>query len=58
VLPEADGYEAEIAYFLKCCIERREPEFCRPEESAAAVKLARMIAEARDRRGEKIACKL
>ncbi|HPQ14363.1 MAG TPA: Gfo/Idh/MocA family oxidoreductase [Bryobacteraceae bacterium] len=57
-LPDVDGYQAEIEYFLNCCIEGKEPEFCRPEESAAAVKLTRMIAEARERKGEKIACRL
>jgi predicted dehydrogenase len=57
-LPDVDGYQAEIEYFLNCCVEGKQPEFCRPEESAAAVKLARMIAEARERKGEKIACRL
>jgi predicted dehydrogenase len=57
-LPEADGYQAEIEYFLNCCLEGRQPEFCRPEESAAAVKLTRMIAEARASKGEKITCRL
>jgi predicted dehydrogenase len=57
-LPDVDGYQAEIEYFLNCCVEGREPEFCRPEESAAAVKLARTIAEARERKGEKIECRL
>lgn len=56
-LPDVDGYQAEIEYFLNCCIEGTQPEFCRPEESAAAVKLARTIAEARERKGEKIACR-
>lgn len=56
--PENDGYQAEIEYFLDCCIHGKKPEFCAPEESAAAVKLAQSIVEARNRKGEKIACKL
>ncbi len=57
-LPEVDGYQAEIEYFLNCCLEGGEPEFCRPEESAAAVKLARLMGEAREKKGEKIPCRL
>ncbi len=53
-----DGYEAELAYFVDCCVHRRPPERCPPEQSAAAVKLTRLMVEARDRRGEKIACRI
>jgi len=57
-LPEVDGYQAELEYFISCCQEGRAPAFCPPEESAIAVKLTRLIAEARERKGEKIACNL
>ncbi len=53
-----DWYEAELQYFLECARENRRPEFCPPEESALAVKLANRMLEARTRNGEKIPCKL
>jgi predicted dehydrogenase len=55
-LPEVDGYREEIEYFIRCASENRKPEFCPPEQSAAAVKLARLMVESRSRNGEKIAC--
>ncbi len=57
-LPEKDGYQAELEYFLDCCIHNRKPEVCPPEQSAAAVKLGQLMQEARQRNGEKIPCKL
>lgn len=57
-LPETDGYQAELEYFLECAAAGREPEFCPPRESAAAVKLTRMMVESRKRNGERIECKL
>jgi predicted dehydrogenase len=53
-----DGYLAEIEYFVQCCVEGKPPERCPPAESAAAVKLARLMLEARDKQGEKIPCRL
>ena len=55
---EKDGYQAEIEYFLDCAINGRKPELCPPEESAAAVKLARLLTDARARKGEIIECNL
>jgi predicted dehydrogenase len=55
-LPVIDGYQAELEYFVDCCVNGRKPAFCPPEESAAAVKLARLIEEARARNGEKLPC--
>ncbi len=55
-LPEINGYQAELEYFLDCAIHSRKPAFCPPEESATAVKLARLMVESRKRNGEKIAC--
>ncbi len=57
-LPEVDGYQAEIAYFVETVENGRKPEFCPPQESAAAVKLARLMVDSRNRNGEKIACSL
>jgi predicted dehydrogenase len=55
-VPDADGYRAELAYFLDCAAHGSKPAACPPEESAAAVKLALLMLESRSRNGEKIAC--
>src|SRR5437868_3083130 len=55
-LPDTDGYAAEIAYFIECCRSGKAPELCPPAESAAAVALMRLLLEARNRNGERIAC--
>ncbi len=57
-MEEKDGYRAEIEYFLDCCRRGAAPELCRPEDSADAVALARLILEAGKRNGEKIPCDL
>jgi predicted dehydrogenase len=54
-LPEVDHYQAELEYFIDCCIEGRKPEMCPPEESAAGVRLANLMLESRSRGGEKLA---
>ncbi len=58
VLPvvERDFFEAELEYFVQCASEHRRPELCPPEESAAAVKLAKLMVESRSRNGETIRC--
>jgi predicted dehydrogenase len=55
---QADGYAEEIKYFVDCVADGRKPELCPPEESALAVKLTRLMVEARKKNGEKIACNL
>ncbi len=55
-MPDVDGYRAELEYFMECAAGGRRPDACPPEESAAAVKLARLMLESRSRNGEKIAC--
>lgn len=55
-LAQADGFQAEIAYFASCAAAGKTPELCKPDESAAAVKLTRMIDEARFKNGEKVLC--
>jgi len=57
-LSGGDGYAAEIEYFVECCRTGRAPELCPAGESAAAVKLMRLIMEARRRNGEKIECEI
>jgi predicted dehydrogenase len=57
-VPATDGYRAELAYFLDCAVRGERPLQCPPEESAAAVRLARLILESRNRKGEKMACNL
>ena len=56
--PGKDGYQAEIEYFLDCAAGNRQPRLCPSEESAAAVKLMRLLGEARAHNGEIIECKL
>ena len=53
---ERDGYQAEIAYFLDCCRQGRRPEECPPEESSLAVKLTKLMVDAREQKGEKVIC--
>lgn len=55
---DKDWFEAELRYFVECASQGRRPELCPPEESAAAVKLARLMVESRSRNGEKIACRV
>jgi len=57
-LPERDGFEAELAYFVDCCSTGRKPDLCPPEESAAAVKLTLLMLESRNRNGDKLACRI
>ncbi len=45
---EVDGYRAQIEYFAECALTGREPELCRPEESARAVYWAKKMEEARN----------
>ena len=57
-VPPCDAYTAEIQYFVECCSAGVQPEICPPAESAAAVKLARLMLQARNQNGEKIPCEL
>jgi len=50
-----DWYQAEIEYFLDCCRRGAWPERCPPEESAAAVRLMRLIIASRAAGGERLA---
>jgi predicted dehydrogenase len=55
-LPPADAYETEIAYFVECCRDSKQPERCLPEESARAVEVALLLKESRMRGGEQLKC--
>jgi predicted dehydrogenase len=54
---EQDPFVEELSYFAECVRLRRQPALCPPEESAQAVKLARLLIESRDRQGEEISCR-
>lgn len=56
-LETKDGYQAEIEYFVECCRTGSAPERCTPESSAAAVRVARLLDEARAKEGEPVACR-
>jgi predicted dehydrogenase len=58
LMEETDGYRAEIEYFVDCCRRNASPELCKPEDSANAVALTRLMLDARKRNGEKIPCDL
>ncbi len=45
--PKCDAYEAEIRYFVECALAGEPPTICPPQESAMAVKLTRLMIEAR-----------
>jgi predicted dehydrogenase len=55
-LADADWFEEELKYFIECAANNRYPELCPPEESALAVKLARLMVESRSRNGDKLEC--
>ncbi len=50
----ADGYSAELEYFVQCCRQQREPELCPAAESAEAVKLMLLLLESRLRGGKRM----
>jgi len=54
---EKDGYQAEIEYFLECCRQQCRPEACPPEESSLAVKLTKLMVDAREKKGEIVTCR-
>ena len=56
VATEGDGYEAEIQYFMECVRTGKQPERCRPEDSADAVRLALLMKESRAKGGEQLKC--
>ncbi len=55
-LANMNGYQAELEYFLECCQESRPPVRCLPAESSLAVKLTKLMVEARKEKGVKVKC--
>ncbi|HYO82111.1 MAG TPA: Gfo/Idh/MocA family oxidoreductase [Bryobacteraceae bacterium] len=53
-VPAADAFAEELSYFVDCCRNNQVPKLCPPEESAASVRLARFLLEARRAGGEKL----
>src|SRR5262245_21485628 len=56
-LPDVDGFQAELEYFVACASAGSKPDRCPPEESALAVRLANAMVESRSRNGERIKCR-
>jgi predicted dehydrogenase len=54
---EQDPFVEELKYFVGCVRERRQPVLCPPEDSALAVRVARLMMESRERKGEEIQCR-
>jgi len=52
-LEAVDGYQSEITYFSECIKSGKSPDFCPPTESAAGIKLADKLKEARAKNGER-----
>ena len=57
-LSETDIFQQELEYFLACASKGRRPDRCPPEESAAAVKLMRLMLESRQAKGETLKCRI
>lgn len=55
---DEDAYAGQLSYFAGCCARDRQPERCPPQQSATAVKLALMLRESRNRKGDFVACDL
>ncbi len=50
-LKDEEPFRAEMEYFVGCCAHGTQPDACPPAESAAAVRLARLLDEARVQQG-------
>ncbi|MBM3797323.1 MAG: Gfo/Idh/MocA family oxidoreductase [Acidobacteria bacterium] len=55
--PEKDGFQAELEYFTQCVTNGAAPTQCPPSESAAAVRIMRLLDEARKNNGDKLPCR-
>jgi predicted dehydrogenase len=56
-IPDRDGFEAQLRYFIECASTGAPPERCDPRESAAAVRLMLLLLESRRQGGRRIECK-
>jgi predicted dehydrogenase len=52
-----DPFARELAYFARCALAGAHPDFCPPEQSAAAVELMMKLLESRARGGETLICR-
>lgn len=52
--PDLDCYGAEIQYFVECCQAGVQPATCPPAESALAVKMTKLMVEARSCNGQPV----
>ncbi|HUS04823.1 MAG TPA: Gfo/Idh/MocA family oxidoreductase [Bryobacteraceae bacterium] len=57
-LPEQDGFEAELSYFIECCKTNQTPALCPPKQSAAAVKVLLTMLESRKQDGLRLECRV
>jgi predicted dehydrogenase len=57
-ITSADPYATELAYFVDCCRNNRQPERCMPEDSCRAVRLALLLKRSRAQGGEQHKCVL
>jgi len=56
-LPETDGFQAELEYFVTCASAGHKPERCPPEDSAMAVRITQAMLKSRSENGERIECR-
>jgi hypothetical protein len=54
--PEVDPFAEEIRYFVECCQTGQQPARCPPRESALAVWTTLTMAQAREKKGDKVEC--
>lgn len=58
-LPAAeDAYDAELAYFIECCQNNRQPIRCLPRDSAEGVELALLLKQSRSLEGAPLKCNI
>lgn len=55
---DADGYKAELEYFLHCAQRGEYPAKCSPEDSQRAVALANLLLASRSQQGKVLACQI
>ncbi len=51
---DPDWYGQELRYFVECASSGRSPSLCPPEESALAVRIARLMTDARNDPGKEL----
>jgi hypothetical protein len=56
-LGEYDPFARELEYFASCALTGEYPDFCPPEQSAAAVEVMIKLLESRARGGEILRCR-